>query len=134
MGQCIKCGRETPHAYTYWTGNALDRKTCTNLLKHTAFLCNKHAMAAPIVGFGIYAALYAAGAVTAGMQSNLVYIIFYGVLAAFGFAALLYSLVVVLRDKAFPFYVSQSAAERRIIKILRKQAPGKNYFAPSDYH
>jgi hypothetical protein len=54
--------------------------------------------------------------------------------AAFFLAALIHALFVMRQDRPLPFYVREFQAEKRIVKFMRKQNPGKNYFAPSDYH
>jgi len=74
-------------------------------------------------------AIYAA--VTMG---NIIAAVILGIGAAVWIAVFVHALVVVLRDKALPFYVNKSQAEKRIVKLMRKQNPGNNYFAPSDYH
>jgi len=48
--------------------------------------------------------------------------------------ALLHTLFVGRHDKKLPFNASTELAEKRIVKIMRKQNPGKKYFAPSEYH
>ena len=157
MGQCCKCGRETPHAYTYWTGDLIgtkravspkNAKYCLNPQKHTAFLCTRHVLVERVILLTVFSALHAVLFTSITIDryrlnlrltipwsmSDIIGIICYGLLAAFGFGMLLYILHVGRRDKKLPFHVFAEQAEHCIVKVMRKQAPGKSYFAPSDYH
>jgi len=61
-------------------------------------------------------------------------IIGYSMSVALFLGAFLYALTIRRKDKKLPFYASKELAEKRIVKTLRKQNPGKKYFAPSAYH
>ena len=135
MGHCCKCGRKTAHAYAYYSGdlfNAKRPKTYTNVEERAAFLCTRCAMGGNAIWYFIGGAVFCLdAAVNAGLVVGAVII---GILAAIWFAAFVHALVAMRRDKALPFYVYKSQAEKRLIKLMRKQNPGTNYFAPSEYH
>jgi len=157
MGQCIKCGRETPHAYTYWTGDligtrravsAKNAKFCVNPQKHTAFLCTRCATRDLVAFYAIFSAAYTvlfaiitidkyrrnASLAIPWSSLDVFRIGFYGLSAALFLGMLFYTLFCGRRDKKLPFNAAKARAEQRIVKLMRRQNPGKNYFAPSDYH
>ena len=150
MGQCIKCGRETPHEYTYWSGDALDSKTCVNVQKHTAYLCTRCAMRSHVIYLFIVSAahaIYAAINIYRDIRTVVIHsghgpritphygmIAFYGIVMAAFFALSLHILRIGRRDKAPPSYAGTGTAEKCIVNIMRRQHPGINYFVPSDYH
>jgi len=135
MGHCCKCGRETAHAYAYYSGDLLNAKrpkTYTNVEARAAFLCTRCAM-------GGYAFWHLFGWVAFSVETaidagSVVSTVIIGITAAFFLAALIHALVVMRQDKPLPFYVREFQAKKRIVKTMRKQNPGTNYFAPSDYH
>jgi len=157
MGQCCKCGRETPHAYTYWTGDLIgtrravspkNAKFCVNPQKHTAFLCTRHVMVERVIALSVGVALQAVLVATITISiyqrnallaipwstSEILGVTGFGLVAAFGFGILLYVLHSGRRDKKLTSKNDTEQAERCIVKTMRKQNPGNNYFAPSDYH
>ena len=134
MGQCCKCGKETPHVYAYWSGDAPDRKTCVNVEEHAAFMCTRCAMTDQVINYYCLLAMWIAFLVCSAIDADVVLMIAYGAMAAFWLGVLLHALHVGRHDKKLPFTGRPEYAEKRIVKIMRKRNPGKKYFAPSEYH
>ncbi|MDR2687012.1 MAG: hypothetical protein LBB75_04610 [Oscillospiraceae bacterium] len=135
MGKCCKCGRETEHVYAYCSGDLLAKrpKAYTNVEERAGFFCTRCAMG----GHAIWCVIASAACCVesaAYSASGVGVVIIIGIAAAAWFAAFVHALVVMRRDRALPFYVYKSQAEKRLVKLMRKQNPGITYFAPSGYH
>ena len=137
MGQCCKCGKETKHAYTYWTGDLLAKKTCVNAQKHTAFLCARHVIAERVIVLSVFSALYLVLIADRALSDNVsvMRIIFpFGLMAALIFGTLLYLLLAIRRDKKIPLSgIEKARAERCIVKVMRKQNPDIAYLTVYEY-
>ena len=129
-GPCCKCGRVTRHSYSYYTveGRVSKKALPAGLAEeHRAFLCTRCVAAWPLLLVGLSAVGYIALAVLESLWL---------VTAALFLFVALHLLYIMLRDKAPPFWLSTTQAERRLIKHLQKQNPGedKTYFRYSDFN
>ena len=134
MGRCCKCGKETPHVYAYYSGNSLNAKrpkTYTNVEERAGFLCTRCAIGYDVLNLALGSTACVVSAINAGTVVGTVII---GITAAAWFAVFVHALVVMRRDKALPFYIYKSRAEKRLVKRIRKQYPDKTYFTSSKYH
>ena len=130
MGQCCKCGKETPHVYAYWSGDAPDRKTCANMQERVAFLCSRCALADRVISYSVGLAIWAVALVVhIAAKKDFALEVIYSVFLALYIG---YILFVGRRDKGL-FYAEKRLAEKRIIKIMRKRNPGKIYLTPFEY-
>ena len=127
MGQCCKCGKETPHKYTYWSGDLLEpkwRKTCVNVQKHTAFLCSRCAMVNRVIHLAVLSVLLATRLIWP--RYNKTDIIVSSIFVAIILGMFLHALLVGWRDWDLPFYAGENLAEKCIIKVMREQNRSEN--------
>ena len=140
MGQCIKCGRETQNVYEYYTVEAFSEQgvvTYEDPEKHSAFLCNRCAIFDVVLGSFVFFALqagrflgrYLFSDIPAAGWSFWLSLLF---TAAF-LGVFLFQLIAMLLDRVPPALVDAGFAQRRMLRILRRQNPDIAYITQSEY-
>jgi hypothetical protein len=141
MGQCCKCGRETEHAYEYYTGDKHAEEaivsygiiTHESMEKCSDFICNRCVMMFSLIQHFISFAMCLGLAIWfRGLWSGLSWIVF-GVEAAIFLGLGLYRWIYLLRDKRPTRKSDMEMATRYIIEIKYKQNPDNAYYTSLEY-
>ena len=146
MGQCCKCGRETPHEHEYYEGEKIvsdGGASCANMGKCSDFMCSRCVLMPSAVYVSVFFLFYLGLAIYTGL--NLAIHVghdFAGIVADYWW---LYAVVVwflglalsvwipLLLDKRLPFKADTKVAAKIMTNTKRKQTPEKTYLTPHDY-